>query len=169
MKIEIILCNNKNWFMYFISGIVRWAQGVNYSHMAIHFPDMPLQLDRPEFCHPVMDATLRGGVKLNKKAEFDKKHKFVKKKEIYIAATREDVKIFFSKYLGRKYGWTSFIDFGLKKLGLSSTPFFGADEKMMVCSELVAVFIKYFKIAEVNKDIDAYDLMETEKLLNLIE
>ena len=30
--------------MYSLSSIIRWAQGVPYSHMAILFSDMPLKL-----------------------------------------------------------------------------------------------------------------------------
>ena len=67
--------------MYSLSSIIRWAQGVPYSHMAILFSDMPLKLKGNEFEHAVMDATLRKGVALSSITEFNKKHKLVSKKE----------------------------------------------------------------------------------------
>lgn len=167
MKVTILLCNSTNAFMRMMGGIIRWGQGTDYSHMGILFDGVLLKT-KDVFGHVVMDATLPDGVAVHPMNEFKKKYKTVRKIDIYIDASSAEVKTFISMYLGKKYSWMGIVGFGMMKLGLTKTNPFGANSKMIVCSELPILLLAHFGLYKIESDIDNYDLKTTEEILNKI-
>lgn len=167
MKVEILFCNSNNKLMNFLSGIIRWGQDTKYSHMAIYFPDMPIKT-KDVFSHVVLDATLPDGVALHTITKFKEKYKIINKKEFFIKENPAEVKGFLMKHIGKQYSWLGIIGFGMMKLKLVKNNPFGANQKMIVCSELVMMFLEYCNLCKRDSDIDNYDLKTVEEILNKI-
>lgn len=151
MKVSIICCKPNTKFPIF-SWVIRYVQNTDFSHMAIC-------LDAEE---KVIDSTIHK-VRWQSTYEFRKAYTITKKYLIEIPEGVEDVYAWSDQYLGRDYSILQNIGLGLRHLKLIASNPFGNDDRLLVCSEICALFIYRFKNIALD-DSDNYDLIRASEL-----
>lgn len=109
-----------------------------------------------------MDATLKDGVSVKGATKFHDHYDIVISWDN--VGDPEKFEDFVKMYEGRKYASEQLFGYLFTQLKIWKNNLLGADDRRIVCSELVALWMKHnnFEI----QDSDFYDLIEAEKFLN---
>ena len=150
MKFTIILVKPRAKLVPF-SWLIRWVQMTDYSHMAI-----TIGAD-------VLDSTLKG-VAFTHYLAYINKYDIVDRIHIDV---EEDIAKTFHTWADsmrfKKYSMIQNVGTIIRLIGITKSNPYGKNEKELVCSELVALFLGRFKGANLS-DSDDYDLINAEML-----
>lgn len=164
--INIVAVRNKKpklvkFLIYLFQGMVFRKD--RYNHFAIQAAykvesNIGIHYDLVEY----MDATLKEGVAVKGASKFHDHYDIVMSWDgIGDVSKFED---FVKNYEGRKYASEQLFGYIFTQLKIWKNNLLGADDRRIICSELIALWLKHngFNI----NDSDFYDLVETEKFLN---
>ena len=135
----------------FISWAIRTIQGTAYSHFGIEVKGV------------VLEST-GVGVHLTRLPDFRKHNQIIKVWELDLDIYPEVLYEWMASVIGTKYGYLQNFGYLLMALKILKKNPWGRNSERIVCSEVVALFIKKFANVKIG-DSDKYDLVETEKLI----
>lgn len=147
MKVEFLACRPKNHPFPILSWAIRYFQKTNYSHNAIKVGNI------------VYDATGKD-VRINASWEFNKRYETVESIEIDTDLEFNTLVNWMLIYIGRSYGFFQLVGIALRMLGFVKSNPFGRGDKILICSELLILFLAEFSGFEPG-DTDEYDLVST--------